>query len=116
MGPKLNLPQRSPDNAAAGPADRGDLLLLARPLDGQKHLRRHAHRPGPAVCGRIAARYATARVPVRAETPGVRGWRRRPTALARLLVNLLDNAVRHAASRVCRGRCGRTAGGRYWPL
>jgi signal transduction histidine kinase len=80
-----------------------DLLLLAR-LDGQ-HLRT---RPIDlaAMCESVAARYATARVPVRAEAaaPGldnrcvVAGDQ---DALARLLVNLLDNAVRHAATRVC---------------
>ena len=77
-----------------------DLLLLAR-LDGQ-HLRR---RPTDlsALCGSVAARYAAARVPVRADAAGgapcvVAGD---PDALSRLLVNLLDNAVRHAASQVC---------------
>jgi signal transduction histidine kinase len=80
-----------------------DLLLLAR-LDGQ-HLR---HKPIDlaALCEWAAARYATARVAVRAEAAGpgpaqpcvVAGDQ---DALARLLVNLLDNAVRHAASRVC---------------
>jgi signal transduction histidine kinase len=75
-----------------------DLLLLAR-LDGE-HLRR---RPTDlaAVCGTVVARYAAARVPVRAGSAAgpcvVAGD---PDALARLLVNLLDNAVRHAASQV----------------
>jgi signal transduction histidine kinase len=75
-----------------------DLLLLAR-LDGQ-HLR---HQPTDlaAVCESAAARYATARVPVRAETAGPCVVAGDQDALARLLVNLLDNAVRHAASRVC---------------
>ena len=80
-----------------------DLLLLAR-LDGQ-HLRRKPIDLA-ALCEWAAARYTTARVPVRAEAaaPGpaqpcvVPGD---PDALARLLVNLLDNAVRHAASQVC---------------
>ncbi len=83
-----------------------DLLLLAR-LDGQ-HLRR---RPTDlsAVCRSVAARYTAARVPVRADVavpiPGpisgpcvVAGDQ---DALSRLVVNLLDNAVRHAASQVC---------------
>ncbi len=79
-----------------------DLLLLAR-LDG-RHLRR---RPTDlaAVCGSVAARYGTARVPVRADVappsaaePCVVAGD--PDALSRLLVNLLDNAVRHAASQV----------------
>jgi signal transduction histidine kinase len=74
-----------------------DLLLLAR-LDGQ-HLR---HKPTDlaAVCESAAARYATARVPVRAETAGPCVVAGDQDALARLLVNLLDNAVRHAASQV----------------
>ena len=85
-----------------------DLLLLAR-LDGQ-HLRRKPTDLS-AVCESVAARYATARVPVRADTvqadtvqadtvaPCVVAGD--PDALGRLLVNLLDNAVRHAASQVC---------------
>jgi len=75
-----------------------DLLLLAR-LDGQ-HLRRKPTDLA-AVCESAAARYATARVPVRAETAGPCVVAGDQDALARLLVNLLDNAVRHAASRVC---------------
>jgi len=77
-----------------------DLLLLAR-LDGQP-----LRRTGVdlcALCTAAAAGYATARVPVRAsvsssEACTVAGD---PDALRRLLVNLLDNAVRHAASQVC---------------
>jgi len=77
-----------------------DLLLLAR-LDGQP-----LRRTGVdlcALCTAAAAGYATARVPVRAsvsssEACTVAGD---PDALRRLLVNLLDNAVRHAASEVC---------------
>jgi signal transduction histidine kinase len=77
-----------------------DLLLLAR-LDGQP-LRRTAV-DLCALCRSAAAGYATARVPVRAsvsssEACEVAGD---PDALRRLLVNLLDNAVRHAASQVC---------------
>jgi len=78
-----------------------DLLLLAR-LDGQPLRRKPTDLA--AVCESVAARYATARVTVRTEAvdPGERcvvaGDQ---DALARLLVNLLDNAVRHAASRVC---------------
>ena len=75
-----------------------DLLLLAR-LDGQ-HLR---HRPTDlaALCESVAVRYGTARVPVRAEAAGPCVLAGDQDALARLLVNLLDNAVRHAASQVC---------------
>jgi signal transduction histidine kinase len=53
------------------------------------------------VCESVAARYATARVPVRTEAAGACVVTGDQDALARLLVNLLDNAVRHAASRVC---------------
>jgi signal transduction histidine kinase len=75
-----------------------DLLLLAR-LDGQ-HLRR---RPTDlsAMCVSVAARYTAARVPVRADAPAACLVAGDPDALSRLVVNLLDNAVRHAASRVC---------------
>jgi signal transduction histidine kinase len=75
-----------------------DLLLLAR-LDGQP-LRR-APVDLAVLCAAAAAGYATARVPVRvtgAEPCVVSGDQ---DALRRLLVNLLDNAVRHAASEVC---------------
>jgi signal transduction histidine kinase len=75
-----------------------DLLLLAR-LDGQPLRRKPADLA--AVCESVAARYATARVPVRTEAEGSYVVAGDQDALARLLVNLLDNAVRHAASRVC---------------
>ena len=79
-----------------------DLLLLAR-LDGQ-HLRRKPTDLS-AVCGSVAARYTAARVPVRADVtapiPGPSVVAGDPDALSRLVVNLLDNAVRHAASQVC---------------
>src|SRR5512142_2253082 len=75
-----------------------DLLLLAR-LDGQ-HLRRKPTDLA-SLCESVAARYATARVPVRAEATAACVLAGDQDALARLLVNLLDNAVRHAASRVC---------------
>ena len=75
-----------------------DLLLLAR-LDGQ-HLRRKPTDLA-AVCESVAARYATARVPVQAAAPVPCVVAGDADALSRLLVNLLDNAVRHAASRVC---------------
>ena len=75
-----------------------DLLLLAR-LDGQ-HLRRKPTDLS-ALCGSVAARYTTARVPVRAGAPAPCVVAGDPDALSRLLVNLLDNAVRHAARQVC---------------
>ena len=95
-----------------------DLLLLAR-LDGQPLRRKPTDLA--AVCAAVVARYATARVPVQADrvqadrvqADAVQADRVQadaaapcvvagdPDALSRLLVNLLDNAVRHAASRVC---------------
>ena len=85
-----------------------DVLLLAR-LDGQ-HLRRKPTDLS-AVCESVAARYASARVPVRADTVQASPVQASPVvpcvvvgdpdALSRLVVNLLDNAVRHAASQVC---------------
>jgi signal transduction histidine kinase len=74
-----------------------DLLLLAR-LDGQ-HLRR-APVDLAALCGSAVAGYAAARVPVRADITERCMVIADPEALRRLLVNLLDNAVRHAASQV----------------
>jgi signal transduction histidine kinase len=78
-----------------------DLLLLAR-LDGQP-LRRSSV-DLCELCGTVAAGYATARVPVRASVPSSGETPCRvagdPDALRRLLVNLLDNAVRHADSQV----------------
>jgi signal transduction histidine kinase len=83
-----------------------DLLLLAR-LDGQPLRRTPVDLA--ALGAAAAAGYATARVPVRASVPAeeagpcvVAGD---PDALRRLLVNLLDNAVRHAASQVCASVC-----------
>ena len=78
-----------------------DLLLLAR-LDGQ-HLRRKPTDLS-AVCGSVVACYSAARVPVRTDAtvpiPGPCVVAGDPDALRRLLVNLLDNAVRHAAGQV----------------
>jgi signal transduction histidine kinase len=75
-----------------------DLLLLAR-LDGQP-LRRT-----PVdlceLCATAVAGYAPARVPVRADLMEPCVVVGDQDALRRLLVNLLDNAVRHAASEVC---------------
>jgi signal transduction histidine kinase len=79
-----------------------DLLLLAR-LDGQPLRRTPVDLA--ALGASAAAGYATARVPVQVTAPSavteacvVSGDQ---DALRRLLVNLLDNAVRHAASSVC---------------
>ena len=79
-----------------------DLLLLAR-LDGQ-HLRR-TPTDLAAVCESVAARYATARVPVRAETAGACVVAGDADALARLLVNL------RGQPGLCVGVGGRRVGG-----
>ena len=73
------------------------LLLLAR-LDGQPLRRRPTDLS--AVCASVAARYTAARVPVRVDAATSCVVAGDPDALSRLLVNLLDNAVRHAASQV----------------
>jgi signal transduction histidine kinase len=87
-----------------------DLLLLARvadPEDATSRLARHRARVDVAeLVGEVAERYAGARVPVtvaRAEG-GAEGGAVHvdadPTALARVLANLVDNAVRHATTEV----------------
>ena len=67
MGVK-DLRPRGLQRRAARDAVRAPLLLLLARLDGQ-HLRR-TPTDLAAVCESVAARYATARVPVRAETAG----------------------------------------------
>ena len=74
-----------------------NLLLLAR-LDEQRIRRSPVDLA--AVCASVAARYGSARVPVVADAPAPCLVTGDPDALGRLLVNLLDNAVRHAASQV----------------
>jgi signal transduction histidine kinase len=78
-----------------------DLLLLAR-LDGRP-LRRTPVDLGELSATAVAG-YAAARVPVQVTVPssadGAVTVTGDPDALRRLLVNLLDNAVRHAASQV----------------
>jgi signal transduction histidine kinase len=74
-----------------------NLLLLAR-LDEQRIRRSPVDLA--AVCRSVAARYGAARVPVLADAPPECLVTGDPDALGRLLVNLLDNAVRHAASKV----------------
>ncbi len=74
-----------------------NLLLLAR-LDEQRIRRSPVDLA--AVCRSVAARYGAARVPVLADAPAPCLVTGDPDALGRLLVNLLDNAVRHAASQV----------------
>jgi signal transduction histidine kinase len=74
-----------------------NLLLLAR-LDEQRIGRSPVDLA--AVCGSVTARYAAARVPVRTAAASPCVVTGDSDALGRLLVNLLDNAVRHAASVV----------------
>jgi signal transduction histidine kinase len=75
-----------------------NLLLLAR-LD--EHRIRRSPVDLAAVCRSVSGRYGAARVPVRADAPAPCVLTGDPDALSRLLVNLLDNAVRHAGSQVC---------------
>jgi len=74
-----------------------DLLLLAR-LDDQRIRRSPVDLA--EVCTSVAARYGAARVPVAADAPAPVMVSGDPDALSRLVVNLLDNAVRHAATQV----------------
>jgi signal transduction histidine kinase len=74
-----------------------NLLLLAR-LDDNRIRRSPVDLA--AVCGSVSGRYGAARVPVKADAPAPCVVAGDPDALSRLLVNLLDNAVRHAAGQV----------------
>ncbi len=76
-----------------------DLLLLAR-LDEQGLTRPGKPVDVSALAGSVAERYAAARVKVRVDAPGRCVVVGDPDALSRLLVNLLDNAVRYAVSEV----------------
>ncbi len=78
-----------------------DLLALAR-LDeraGRPH-RGRPGRPGRAGRGRCARRYGEARVPVTRPSPAGCVVLGDAGGLDRMLVNLIDNAVRYAHSRV----------------
>jgi signal transduction histidine kinase len=74
-----------------------DLLLLAR-LDEQRIRRSPVDLA--AVTASVAARYGAARVPVATDAAAPVMVSGDPDALGRLAVNLLDNAVRHAAGQV----------------
>jgi signal transduction histidine kinase len=88
-----------------------DLLLLAR-LDDQRIRRQPVDLA--AVGTSVAARYDPSRVPVTADAPVPVLVTGDQDALRRLVVNLLDNAVRHAAGQVSvsvRAEDGTPAGG-----
>ncbi len=87
-----------------------DLLLLAR-LDEVPARRRESVDVG-ALAAEVVGRYAAARVPVcldRAGGPLVAGD---PVGLRRVLVNLVDNAVRYARSQVTVAVAAAAAGAR----
>ncbi len=76
-----------------------DLLLLARSGDDAAPLAVHPVDVG-ALLAQVVARYADARVPVELTvSPGVSALAA-PAALDRVCTNLVDNAVRHARTRV----------------
>ncbi|MDT5034944.1 MAG: hypothetical protein QOE03_129 [Micromonosporaceae bacterium] len=76
-----------------------DLLLLARADDAPGLTRTEPVELGQLVRD-TAAQYWSARVPVSVTGTGPQWTLGDPRALQRILTNLVDNAVRHAASRV----------------
>jgi signal transduction histidine kinase len=76
-----------------------DLLLLARADDAPGLTRTEPVELGELVRD-TAAQYGSARVPVSVTGAGPQWTSGDPRALQRILTNLVDNAVRHAASRV----------------
>jgi signal transduction histidine kinase len=76
-----------------------DLLLLARGDEAGK-LSRRVPVDVADVAREVAAERSGGRVPVRARVAGAAVVEGDPDALRRVLANLVDNAVRHAASRV----------------
>ncbi|HEY3501924.1 MAG TPA: HAMP domain-containing sensor histidine kinase [Actinocatenispora sp.] len=81
-----------------------DLLLLARTGDTDEAAARLARRRERLDLGllltELAERYADARVPVRVTTDRPVWTDGDPEALGRVVANLVDNAVRHAATEV----------------
>lgn len=76
-----------------------DLLALARSDEAGGLLRRHEPVELDALVTSVAGDYTTARVPVHASAARV-AVEGDPEALRRVVVNLLDNAVRYARSEV----------------
>jgi signal transduction histidine kinase len=77
-----------------------DLLLLARADEGRRAVARELVEVGDLL-GDVAGRYGAARVPVTVEPVDDELWTEgEPDALHRILVNLVDNAVRHARTAV----------------
>lgn len=77
-----------------------DLLLLARLDDAAAPPARRERVDVGQVAGDVAERYAEARVPVTAHLAGPLWTDGDPAQLDRIVANLVDNAVRHATSRV----------------
>jgi signal transduction histidine kinase len=79
-----------------------DLLLLARADDDGRPSRRiHSAVEVRDLIGDVAGRYENARVPVNVEPRAAQLWTEGdPDGLLRVLVNLVDNAVRHARTGV----------------
>jgi signal transduction histidine kinase len=75
-----------------------DLLLLARAESGAAAPRTEIDLDD--LVKDVGARYATARVPVEVTSDGPLWTAGDPDGLVRVLVNLMDNAVRHARTRV----------------
>ena len=75
-----------------------DLLVLARVDDAAPPPPEHLDLPELAI--EVADRFAAARVPVTVTTTTTPGVRANRTAVTRALANVLDNAVRHAATAV----------------
>jgi signal transduction histidine kinase len=77
-----------------------DLLLLARLDEAPGRTRRREPVDLGELAGSVVGRYASARVPVRLDSPAEVVVRGDPNGLTRVLANLLDNATRHASAQV----------------
>jgi signal transduction histidine kinase len=77
-----------------------DLLLLARLDEAPGRPRRREPVDLGELAGSVVGRYASARVPVRLESPADVVVQGDPNGLTRVLANLVDNATRHASAQV----------------